>query len=411
MKRLIRYFISGELFFALFLFAGVFKESLNLPIDISALFLVLTFFSIILKIGAKKTFNIEVLLPIISIIIVYVILLISYIITPSEIYSTEKILKFTIITVPTIVFSLLLFDNRQSLYRFFISLAIISVILSLLSLPSIFQRGSSLSFIGFNGGNYQGLARLNGVGLIILVFFFLTEAKTIKSKVISLISALLVVFVLFASGSRMPIVAFSIAGIYLLSKSIFLRRGVVYIRKGIKLVLLLLVLALAMLPVIIKKGFFETIIYRFAVLFTEDQGGTSSSGRIDRFSVAHEMISESPFIGKGLGSFPMYFNGNDLPDYPHNMIIEIIAEIGIIGLLAFSTFFLISYLRAKKFNHAKNRVTPTLGMVTIGLFVYYLANAMVSGDINSNRVLYVFMSIMCMFPVIFINDNKVIEKA
>lgn len=406
MKRLIRYFISGELFFALFLFAGVFKESLNLPIDISAVFLVLTFFSIMFKIGAKKNINIEVLLPIISIIIVYVVLLISYILTPSEIYSTEKILKFTFLTVPTIVFSLLLFDTRQSLYRFFISLAIISVILSLFSLPSIFQRGSSLSFIGFNGGNYQGLARLNGVGLIIIVFFFLTEAKTVKSKVISLISALLVFFVLFASGSRMPIVAFFIAGIYLLSKSIILRNGVVYIRTGMKIVLLVLVLALAMLPVIIKKGFFETIIYRFAVLFIEDQGGTSSSGRIDRFSVAYEMIRESPYIGKGIGSFPMYFNGNDLPDYPHNMIMEIISEVGIIGLLAFLTFFLISYLRGQKYNRAENKIIPTLGMVTTGLFIYYLANAMVSGDINSNRVLYVFMSIMSMFPLIFRNEKN-----
>lgn len=402
--------ISGELFFALFLFSGVFKESLGLPVDIAVFFLLLTFISIVFKVVIKKSINKSVLLPIISLIVVYAVLLISYIISPSEVYATDKILKFTIVTIPTIIFSLFLFDNKLSLYRFFMSLAIISFTLSLFSMPFILQRGSSLAFIGFNGGNYQGLARLNGVGLIILVFIFLTESTTKKMQVISLISALVVVFVLFASGSRMPIVAFFIAFGYLLSNSINLRGGVIYIRKGMRLLLLLLILAIGTLPIIIKNGFFETIIYRFMVLFTEDSGGASSSGRIDRFSSAFEMISESPLMGKGLGSFPIYFNEYDVPDYPHNMIIEILAEIGIVGLMAFSIFFVISLIRIVNLHRIHKRFIPTLGMVTVGLFIYYLANAMVSGDINSNRALYVFMSIMCMSPVIFKKDDSEIIK-
>jgi len=146
------------------------------------------------------------------------------------------------------------------------------------------------------------------------------------------------------------------------------------------------------------------------VLFTEDSGGASSSGRIDRFSSAFEMISESPLMGKGLGSFPIYFNEYDVPDYPHNMIIEILAEIGIVGLMAFSIFFVISLIRIVNLHRIHKRFIPTLGMVTVGLFIYYLANAMVSGDINSNRALYVFMSIMCMSPVIFKKDDSEIIK-
>lgn len=410
MKKMIRNLISGELFFALFLFSGVFKESLGLPIDLAVFCLFLTFITIVFKVIRKKSINKAIMLPIISLIVVYIVLLLGYIITPSEVYATDKIIKFSIVTVPTIVFSLLLFDSKESLYRFFVSVAIISFTLSLFALPSIFQRGAALAFIGFNGGNYQGLARLNGVGLIILVFFFLIEASTKKWKVINLFSVLIVAFVLFASGSRMPIVAFLIAAIYLLCNSMILSRGVVYLRKGMRVLLLLILLSLAMLPAIFKSGFLETIIYRFMVLFTEDNGGASSGGRIDRFSTAYEMISESPLMGKGLGSFPIYFNGEDVSDYPHNMIIEIFAEIGIVGLLAFSIFFAISLLGTVNMYRIHNGFIPTLGMVVVGLFIYYLANSMVSGDINSNRVLYVFMSIMCMLPVILKKDDNEIIK-
>lgn len=407
MKKIIINLISGELFFVLFLYGGVFKGSLGFTVDISAIFLLLTFMSVLFKVSYKKSINKAVILPVISLLFLYAVLLISYLFSPGEVYATEKIYKFTIATIPAIIFSLILFDNKLSVFRFFMLMVVLCTILSLYSFPSIIQRGSSL---GFNEGNYQGLALLSGVSLIVITFYFLTQALTKTTKLISLLATIIIAFVLFSSGSRMPIIGFFIASIYLISNTVIFRGSVVKIRNGTRILLLLLIIAIGTLPVILKNGFLETIIYRFSVLFTEDYGGTSSAGRIERLSSAFEMISGSPFIGNGLGSFPLYFNGNDIYDYPHNIIIEIFAETGLLGLLAFTLFFLISLIRTISMKHSFNGFKPTLKIVIVGIFLYYFSNSLTSGDINGNRFLFVFMSMMCMFPVIFKNEDNDIDN-
>jgi len=45
-------------------------------------------------------------------------------------------------------------------------------------------------------------------------------------------------------------------------------------------------------------------------------------------------------------------------------------------------------------------------MVTIGLLIYHLSNAMVSGDINSNRILYVFIILLYFLPILNIDTDK-----
>ncbi|GKV57403.1 O-antigen polymerase [Sporosarcina sp. NCCP-2222] len=407
MKKIIKSILCGELFFALLLFSGVFKESLNLPIDISILFIALTFIAVVIKIASKKRIHKTILLPIISLTIIYSMFLISYIISLGEIYATEKILKFSFVTLPSIVFALILLDNKKALHRFFISIAMIAFVLSVFSLPSIFHRGSSLGFIGFNGGNYQGLALLNGIGLIIQVFYFLLEAHSKRLKMLSLLVASITAFVLFATGSRMPILAFIVTSVYILGNSFYFRRDIIFLRKGVKLLFLLSTLSIPLLCIMVNKGFFETIIYRFSVLFTEESGGDSSAGRIERYKSAYEMIKRSPFVGEGLGGFPLYYSGEDISDYPHNIILEIIAEMGLIGLVVCIIFFALSLFRTLNLYRSSYKFIPTLGMVTVGVFIYYLSFAMVSGDINSNRILYVFMGIMCMFPTIFeVEDYK-----
>lgn len=406
MKKNIKNMLSGELFFTLFLFSGVFKESLGFPIDISIVFLGLSIISIICKLGIRKYISKAILLPILILVIIYMVLLISYTGSPGQVYATDKIIRFTVTTIPAIVLSLFLFDNKQAILRFFLYIASLSVILSLISIPSIIHRGSSLGFIGFNGGNYQGLALLNGVALIIQLFYFLIEAKSKRWKTISLIAAFITAFVLFASGSRMPILAFIVATIFVLFNSVYLTKGKIWIRKGVKILLLLPVLVVFTLPFILKSGFFETIIYRFLVLFTEEGGGDSSSGRIDRYLSAYEMMKDSPLIGTGLGSFPLYFLEEDIVDYPHNLIVEVFAEIGVIGLIICFLVFLIGFIRVLKLYKKNTWFISTYAVVAIAIFIYYLVFSMVSGDLNSNRNLYVFLAMICMFPANGENEQR-----
>ncbi|MBS4190671.1 O-antigen ligase family protein [Bacillus sp. FJAT-49705] len=387
----------GEMFFAIFLFSGVFKESLNLSIDISALFLVLTGLSILYRLSRNTSIAKYARMPLFITMLIFGLLLFSYMFTPSQIYATEKIIKFAVVTMPAIVFPFFLFKDKQSIVRFLLYLSVLSVILSAVMLPSIFLRGSSIGFIGFNDGNYQGLARLNGVALIILIFLFLIGESSKKVKLISFFSIILVSFVLFSTGSRMPLVAFALSLIYALYKSVRIKRGFIYIRKGTKVLLASIILGSVILVGLATKGFFDTIIYRFSVLFTES---SSADGRTERMESAFDTFQNHVIFGGGIGSFPLYYSGLDASDYPHNIVLEILSELGLVGLFIFSLYFILSIYRGMILKIDRSRFNNSVHLTVICLFIYYLANSMVSGDINSNRALYVFMSIMCIIPFV-----------
>ena len=54
--------------------------------------------------------------------------------------------------------------------------------------------------------------------------------------------------------------------------------------------------------------------------------------------VAWDMFTEAPLIGYGFGSFGIYYSGLDGNIYPHNLVLEILSELGLIGLFIFLLF-------------------------------------------------------------------------
>lgn len=405
MKFLLKMLFNGELFFAVYLFAGVFKADLNSPIDITALFLTLTCTSVFIRFLLRPSIKKYMVAPLVVFLFILSLVLVSYLYTQSEIYATEKLIKFIALSSPAILLPFFLFDNRESVYRFLFYLAALSVVLSAALIPSAINKGSELSFVGFGDGNYQGITRLNGVALIILTFLFLVGEKRKIIKFFTFISIMLVSFLLFSAGGRMPIVALLIAVIYAAYQLIKIHKGVVFVRKGTKTLLYASLFGSVVIVFLAAKGFFNTVLYRFGVLFHEVGGGLSASGRIERFITALDIFKQNPIFGAGLGSFPIYYNGIDLPDYPHNIVLEILAEFGLIGFVVFSLYFLLTIYRGMIVKDRRWYMS-NLQLTVACLFIYYLANSMVSGDINSNRPMYVFMSLLCVIPFI-----KKIKKA
>ena len=86
------------------------------------------------------------------------------------------------------------------------------------------------------------------------------------------------------------------------------------------------------------------------------------------------MIQDFPFFGVGRGNFQSYFPpygaqsgdlGTFLVDYAHNDYLQIIAEMGPIGLAGFVGLFVLSWIRALK--DRGWRLSMALGLVTIAI--------------------------------------------
>lgn len=395
--KIFKHLLSGEVWFVLFLFSGAFKESLNLQIDIAIVFFILTFFSVLFRFAKNPAVTRYSITPLMLFIFLICVVIISYLYTVSTLYADEKIIKFLVLTVPSFLFPFILIRDKESLIKFLSAIGILSVTLSIISLPMVLQKGSELGFVGFNGGNYQGLARINGIGLIILVIFGLFRARSKVRQSLFLMASIIVSFSLLGTGSRMPLLAFAIVLIYFFVSSIRIERGKIIYRKELKFSLIIAPVLILILIFLGKDGYFNSILYRFQVLFSNNGGG-SAEARVERFLTAFELWGDHPIFGGGIGSFGILYHGYEYSDYPHNIFLEFLSEQGIFGFIIFCLLLLLVVYRGLILYRKKQKEMDIIQLALVCCFVYYFFNSLVSGDINGNRVLFTLLAILSVSP-------------
>ena len=386
LMKLLKVFLSTEFFFVMFLFSGAFKESIDFPIDIAVVFLALSVLGTGYCLVKEPKIKKWKFYPIFIFFGLFAIMLLSFIFTQYTSDSIEKIIKYGFLTLPTIFLPLLFIDGKESLNKILLSIAVLSTLLSTISIPMILNPEGM--FIGFNDGNYMGLARLTGIGFIVLSYFMIISQR--KYKPIIFIAFILTAVTLLSTGSRMPLVAVGVASIYLLSKVFTRINGQLHIRKKAIYIMSLIVLLATFVYYLFSKGMFGTIVYRFNALM-QAGGGGSVSARLERYRASLNMFNEHPILGVGTGNFGLYHDTDGVGSYSHNMFFELISEMGTLGGLWF--FLFVSVILYSIFKMMKSYSIPMRTTMVIS-FLYLFMNAMVSGDINDNRALFFFAVII-----------------
>jgi O-antigen ligase len=196
----------------------------------------------------------------------------------------------------------------------------------------------------------------------------------------------------------MPLVAFSIVFLLLTLKGIRLKQGIIYYTKHTKYIFFSLLFVVVISSFLVKTEMFSTTFNRLEILFTEENGGSSANARLVRYSEAYKMFQDSPFFGKGIGSFPVSFSSIDARDYPHNIFLELLSELGLLGLILFLFLLTVSIGRLIKVSKRDSINKMYLGL--LAGFLFSFLNALVSGDINDNRILFTFIAIGAMTPAL-----------
>jgi hypothetical protein len=107
---------------------------------------------------------------------------------------------------------------------------------------------------------------------------------------------------------------------------------------------------------------------------------TSSSARLSLFGAALTMFEERPVLGFGTGGFEAESHrllGHD-EAYPHNAVLQFAAEFGLVGVGLFLVIVIAAFARS----------APERGGPIRILLVYFLLQAMLSGDIFEDRVVW-----------------------
>lgn len=396
----------GEIFLALYLFSGIIKSIIDFPIDLTVVTLGITTIFVVKKIfnNPKLLNNILKLHNLLYLILLILALFSFFYAQNFELYFV-KTLKLVILTTTAFIYPQILFENKKSLEIFLITLVVIGVLISILMLPIILNRGSSIGNIGLNDASYLSIGRILSVAIIILFYMYIDRVKSYKYKTITLASFFIVAFSLFSSGSRMPIL--STIFTLLLSIIYLVVIGKLKVKNpiNIKRTTIITCIFLVMFLWASLKGFFNTTIVRFIVLFQGDGiVSASARGRIDRFNEAVSIWINKPVLGQGFGSFgEIYAKG--VHDYPHNLFLEVLSELGMVGFIVITILLIRSLIHIIQMMKDENIRKNYIFITVVSLYLITFINSMVSGDINSNRIMFTFLSLIFVLPTILKKNN------
>jgi O-antigen ligase len=261
---------------------------------------------------------------------------------------------------------------------------------------NIYIYGETLTRFGVqeNQGALS-LGRLFGMTAFTAFTLFFTREKH-AFRGLYLILGIVYTGFLLGTGTRQSF--FSLFGGLLIFFLFLLRTDSIKPRQ-----IILLLVGIALIPLILSATqWFPLIvgserIFDFTELFFQDPYTTLSSlKRVEKnfYSNALDLFWRSPLKGGGLGSFSMQYQGVDERLYPHNIFLEILSEMGILGLIPFlMILFMIIKKGINQIRTIKSSFLNQIGWL-IGVWAIAFLNAQFTGDLVSNRLFWVLTAMV-----------------
>ncbi len=391
-----------EFFYAFLIFSGSFKPYLkfygipvpDLTVLTVAVLLVIVFFSLLKypKIRLPKRF----VPAFVFLVLFYLWMVVSLIYTRSEHYSAVKTLKF-LLNIIAFVLPLLVrsFNIKKFVFSYAVLLAVHLLLyfrtVPLLTWGSAFYYSIKTQYLVLS----TNVALFNIVLLNVLIARYKARKKLTDLLFLFLTGLVVLNFVIILIlGARGPLIFFLFVAFLMVLYHF--RAVIVMIAVRFKLLLVAMVFVLVPLLVFKGKAIWNKLItsegfYRIERLVAWAQPSTdkeldySAYQRLQFYDFALTGIfsdAKTFFIGRGIGSFGQDYLGEDVRAYPHNFILEIWYETGIIGLLFYLLFLFFVFLPPKKEQVFDNF-----------LLTFIVLNLLKSYSLESARIFYNFYSL------------------
>ncbi|HOZ53330.1 MAG TPA: O-antigen ligase family protein [bacterium] len=303
--------------------------------------------------------------------------------------------------------NLLFFENRSKKIRTILLAASFSA--SLVSVYAILQF-FGIDFLTWNEPAiitkraFSTLGQPNFLGSFILLtmilpFYFIKKDNTILIKVLGILFFCLQFLALIFSGSRGAWVGFLVGLLFFLGYLFLKKKKIVLIFGGLAFIVLILISFLGS----------NNLSQRFQSSFDFSRGGASA--RISLWSASIDGIKKNPW-GYGIENqkdilvnyydvnWGTFNKVNVMFDRAHNVFLDILLEVGIIGLLlcCFFGLFIIKLL----FDNIKNGKSERLSFIIFISLISYLVSLFLGfATIVSATYFWMFFSI-----IIILNFNR-----
>jgi O-Antigen ligase len=353
--------------FTAFLGAGTLKSTVDLPVDLTLLLAVLSA-AACLSYGVIHGIPKQAKLPIWLFAAAGFTMLPFTESTPE--YCWWKALYFFTLTALAVFGPFFLIRNSADMRWFLLSLSAVCATVALIALYEL------PAAVKHRIGQEHTIVVGRCCGLLLL-WLVATSLETNGIRWWRVLVGTLFAFILVGSGSRAPLI---LCGLTLLLMAFLVGST----KRKIAGVVALCVLAGAVylcLPMLPQRSV-ERIL-----AFENMQEDKSTSERISLWSVASTYMENHP-AGLGFGGFWQLYPTDADRVYPHNIVLEMGVEGG--WLMAGAMVAYIGFGLRRVF---KQRQRWHLAAVLFALALYLVGNAMVSGDMNDNRMMWAMLTL------------------
>jgi O-antigen ligase len=318
--------------------------------------------------------------------------LLSYALNPTGDYAMLKIQKFGVMCTWALVCPLFFMTDQERVNRFFRLLVAMALFAGLTALISGAREGTAKNLGMFGAAaDYQALGNTCGWGLIVLLAN-LAFADKYRHQLAFAVGAALLGLTLFLSGARQSAVGALLGATFI----IFLApkgRNLFHKAKGLFVALLCIAVAgIGLKMMVLPDMHMEKAESRILALVSvgqEEGWDPSKENRPKLLEAALQQWQESPITGGGFGSYAEFAMTNYASEvrWPHNLFLELLCELGIIG---FGLGFFLLLIPFWTWLQNRNLFADRFGATIMALLIFETFCAMVSRDLPDDRGVFVF---------------------
>jgi len=296
--------------------------------------------------------------------------------TPVFAAGLEKLGRFLTVTAIAIVAPFFVLGTPRAMQRFVAGFAIAAYAICAYSLMELGGEAR----LATPSNNTIGLGHI-ACALIVLIWFAVVPRFSFPQRIFTYLLLIVPGVALIGSGSRGP----AIALLAVLIVSLFFYRQ------------LLLDLAFVVVTGILALPFLHVPASALDYLATLAHGrnaGALLSFRGELLEHGWKLLQQHPLLGAGIQGFRFHSPNAGVYNWPHNIFLEIACEIGIPAAILACLLFA-STLR-ESLRQLRDQVSPylLLSQLAAALLLVGIVNAVNTGDINSDRSTWLFVSLV-----------------
>jgi O-antigen ligase len=317
-----------------------------------------------------------------------IIMAASLVYTPAFAAGLDKLGRFLTVTGIVIVAPFFVLNSSAAMKRFLIGFGVATLAICAWSLSDL---GSNHRLVS-PSDNTIGLGHI-ACALFVLVWVGIVSRYSFPRSTLAYPLLAIAAVALVGSASRGSVIACALVVMISVAWNRRLLLDIVY----------LAAVSFGAIPFIGIPG--SSISY-LGTLIRSHSLGNLLNFRADLLKYGWALLQQHPLVGAGLAGFRYLSPNPTLYKWPHNIFLEIACELGIPAVLLALAIFGSAIREA--LCQVRDRFTPysSLSQVTAALLLVGIVNAVNTGNINSDRSTWLFVSLVFVVRAFRVNQDN-----